>query len=210
MIVHPFSAHLTELQIVDIADGLSTRGWVALEHAIPAAQITHFRTRLCALHTQGALQQAGIGREKSANIAPQVRGDTTFWLDVASADATDHALLGWLEALRTQLNAQLFLGLDHVEAHYALYPPGGHYAKHVDRHRDSDARVLSFVLYLNETWRSEWGGQLKLYDHEGEALATIAPVAGTVVLFRSEQFPHEVIAAAQTRMSVAAWFRRKT
>jgi SM-20-related protein len=65
-------------------------------------------------------------------------------------------------------------------------------------------------LYVNESWQSAWGGQLKLYDAADQPLATIEPQGGTLVLFRSEQFPHEVVPAAQPRMSVAAWFRRRT
>jgi SM-20-related protein len=201
---------LSEAQIVDIADALAARGWVVLEQATPAAQIGAFRARISALQNQDAMRPAGIGRDKSAKTAPQVRSDTTFWLDSASADACDQALLAWLEHLRSGLNAQLFLGADSVEAHYARYPSGGHYAKHLDRHRDSDARVLSLVLYLNESWQRAWGGQLKLYDAADQPLATIEPHGGTLVLFRSEQFPHEVVPAAQPRMSVAAWFRRRT
>jgi SM-20-related protein len=205
MIVVP----LSEAQIVDIADALAARGWVALDNAIPAAQIDAFRARISSLEGEGGLRQASIGREKSVKTAPQVRSDATFWLEEASADVCDQALLTWLDELRRALNAQLFLGADAIEAHYARYPSGGRYAKHLDRHRDSDARVLSLVLYLNESWQSAWGGQLKLYDACGQLLATMEPEGGRLVLFRSEQFPHEVVPALRPRMSVAAWFRRR-
>jgi SM-20-related protein len=201
---------LSEAQIVDIADALAARGWVVVAGAIPAAHIEAFRARISALEHQGAMRQASIGRDKNAKTAPQVRNDATFWLDESSADDCDQALIAWLEQLRSTLNAHLFLGAETVEAHYARYPSGGHYAKHLDRHRDSDARVLSLVLYVNESWQSAWGGQLKLYDAADQPLATIEPQGGTLVLFRSEQFPHEVVPAAQPRMSVAAWFRRRT
>ncbi len=201
---------LSDAQIVSIAQALASAGFVVLPEAIPAAQILPFRERILQIFGSGEMRAAGIGRAQSAQTAPQVRSDATFWLKDDGENEADKAALAWLEHLRVQLNAQLFLALDHAEAHYALYPPGGHYSKHLDRHRDSDARVLSIVLYLNESWQNAWGGQLKLYDAADTLLATVEPHAGTIVVFRSEQFPHEVVPAAQMRMSIAAWLRRRT
>jgi hypothetical protein len=63
----------------------------------------------------------------------------------------------------------LQLGLFDFECHFALYPPGAGYRRHLDRFtgRDSSAdegaRVLSCVLYLNREWGPEDRGQLRLY-----------------------------------------------
>jgi SM-20-related protein len=113
-----------------------------------------------------------------------------------------------LDTLRVALNRRLFLGLGEVEAHYAAYPPGGGYARHRDRFRDSDARVVSLVTYLNEDWNADDGGALRLYfDEEGcDAGVEVAPSRGSVC-FLSE-LEHEVLPARCERMSIAAWFRR--
>jgi len=112
--------------------------------------------------------------------------------------------------LREQLDRELFLGLRELEAHYALYPPGARYARHRDRFRDDDARVLSAVLYLNDDWNEADGGALRLYFDTGVSTPyrDIAPHAGTLVLFLSAEFDHEVLPATRERLSVAAWFRR--
>jgi SM-20-related protein len=53
-------------------------------------------------------------------------------------------------------------------------------------HTDSRSRVISCVLYLNDTWEAE-GGRLRMLrsPHSyGRALAEIAPKAGTLVALR--------------------------
>ena len=78
--------------------------------------------------------------------------------------------------------------------------------------------MLSLVLYLNEEWHEDYGGELWLYPSvlEGtdivdtastEPLVRISPQYGRVVLFMSEEFPHEVRPATQDRFSLAGWFR---
>jgi SM-20-related protein len=135
-----------------------------------------------------------------------VRGDATLWLDDARTGDAAAAYLAQLDALRVALNRRLFLGVDEVEAHYALYPPGASYAKHRDRFRDDDARVVSFVTYLNPDWGDEDGGALRLSLDDGDI--DIAPRTGSVC-FLSE-LEHEVLPATRDRLSIAAWMRRRT
>jgi SM-20-related protein len=61
------------------------------------------------------------------------------------------------------LKGALSLGIEEVEAHYACYAPGVDYARHVDRFRDDDARVISLVLYPDRALyaprhRERWQG----------------------------------------------------
>jgi SM-20-related protein len=107
------------------------------------------------------------------------------------------------------LNRELMLGLVECESHYAVYPPGAGYTRHLDRLRDSDARVVSAVFYLNEAWRAADGGALRLYLADGSS-RDILPHAGTLLLFLSAQFEHEVLPATRERMSIACWMRQRT
>jgi SM-20-related protein len=117
--------------------------------------------------------------------------------------------LNWAEQLRTDLNRTLYLGLDGFESHFAHYPPGAFYRKHVDAFKDSGNRVLSLVVYLNPDWSPVDGGQLVLYDHAGSELGRFPPTMGTVAVFFSERFPHEVLTTTRDRYSIAGWFRRR-
>jgi SM-20-related protein len=64
------------------------------------------------------------------------------------------------------------------------------------------------VTYLNQDWRASDGGELVLYQDEADKNGLrILPEAGTVVLFLSDEFPHEVLPAKVDRYSIAGWFR---
>jgi SM-20-related protein len=141
-------------------------------------------------------------RSEATFAAIASRGSTT-----ASRNEAERALGDWLDDLRLRCNRELLLGLADVEAHYAIYPQGARYARHRDRFRDDDARVLSCVLYLNEAWTSEDGGALRLYTEEGTV--DITPLGGTFVAFLSADFEHEVLPARRERVALAGWFRRR-
>jgi len=104
----------------------------------------------------------------------------------------------------------LFLGLVSFEVHYAVYPPGTHYEKHRDRFRTSAERVLTAIVYLNEEWRADDGGSLRIYLSEDcTRYHDVLPAAGMFVLFRSEMLLHEVLPARRERFSLTGWLRRR-
>ena len=67
------------------------------------------------------------------------------------------------ETLRLELNRELQLGLLDFECHFAVYPPGAFYRRHLDRFATDDRRTLSCVLYLNDAWSAQDGGALRLH-----------------------------------------------
>ena len=113
-----------------------------------------------------------------------------------------------MDGLRQALNRGLYLGLEDFECHFALYPPGAFYQKHLDRFRDDDRRTVSAVLYLNDDWQPQDGGELRLYLPDG-AEREVPPLGGSLVLFLSSDFPHEVLPANRERLSLTGWFRRR-
>lgn len=64
-------------------------------------------------------------------------------------------------------------------------PPGGFLRMHVDfnRHPKGWHRRVNVLIYLNEFWRSEWGGHLQLGVGEGYKL--IEPIGGRAVIFET-------------------------
>jgi SM-20-related protein len=188
-----------------LADALRDHGACLLQNFPPPPATTALRAELLALRDAGLLRAAAIGRESSRAQREDIRGDRTLWLDDPRCGEAAAAHLQALDALRTQLNRSLFLGLRSLEAHYALYPPGAGYARHRDRFRDDDARVVSLVSYLNENWHASDGGALRLHATDGNV--DVLPYGETTVCFLSE-IEHEVLPATRGRMSIAAWFRR--
>ena len=106
------------------------------------------------------------------------------------------------------MNRRLFLGLEDFESHFALYPPGAFYLRHLDRFRDDDRRMVSAVVYLNQGWLPEHGGHLRMYL-DGNVDYDVLPIGGCLVVFLSGEIPHEVMPATRDRLSLTGWFRRR-
>ena len=69
-------------------------------------------------------------------------------------------------------------------------------------------RILSTVYYLNEDWRAGDRGQLVFFAPTGNTvITTVNPTFGSMIIFLSESFPHEVLIAHAKRRSIAGWFR---
>ena len=65
------------------------------------------------------------------------------------------------------------------------------------------------VIYLNADWPSDAGGELVIYDEHSVPRLTLAPDGGTLVLFLSDETPHEAMKATRERWSIAGWFRTR-
>ena len=190
-----------------IVDDLAEQGW-SLQPQFIASSLTLDLAEECRKRAaEGALAPAGVGRGAQQQIREGVRGDHIQWLEAGQADACDQYLQAFDE-LRVALNQGLYLGLEDFEGHFALYPPGAFYQKHVDRFRDDDRRAVSAVFYLNEGWQAEQGGALRLYLPNGET-RDVLPQAGSLLLFLSADMPHEVLPASRDRLSLTGWFRRR-
>ncbi|MGB4072203.1 2OG-Fe(II) oxygenase [Pseudomonas sp.] len=190
-----------------IVDDLAEQGW-SLQPQFIAQTLTLELAEECRKRAaQGALAPAGVGRGAQQQIREGVRGDHIQWLEAGQAPACDQYLQAFDE-LRVALNQGLYLGLEDFEGHFALYPPGAFYQKHVDRFRDDDRRAVSAVLYLNQDWQAEQGGALRLYLPNGE-VRDVLPQAGSLLVFLSADMPHEVLPANRERLSLTGWFRRR-
>jgi SM-20-related protein len=155
---------------------------------------------------RGDFSAARIGGQ-SLQRRESIRGDFTCWLR-EPLDRAERVLWEQLERLRLELNGEGFLGLFEMELHYARYPPGAGYARHVDQPRGSTQRKVSLVLYLNLDWEPAAGGELRIFDaHEG--YRDIAPVAGRLVCFLTAGREHAVMAAQRERWSISGWFRAR-
>lgn len=184
-----------------IAPAFYHQGYVVLEQAIPAD--------LCQALYQDVQQQvltaAGVGRQGQHQLNQQVRRDHTAWL--SQENSVQRQYLQLMAQLQQDMNKRCFLGLIDFEAHYARYQQGDFYQKHLDAFVGRSNRVLSTVCYLNSV---EQGGELVIYDEQEQFLTKVQPKAGTLVIFESCRFPHEVLPATQSRFSIAGWFRHNS
>lgn len=188
-------------------NALADTGW-AVTHALVSPELAvQLRREAIDLHENGYLSRAGVGRAEDHALLSSIRRDKTKWLSRESA--VQAAYLDVMEEVRLAVNSSLFMGLFSYEAHFAAYEPGAFYKRHMDAFKGARNRVLSSVFYLNEDWLVEDGGALAIYADETstEIADLVVPELGTLVLFLSEDIPHEVLPANRDRYSIAGWFR---
>lgn len=191
-----------------IVDDLAEQGWsqqnVFLSQALTAALAQECRRRAQA----GELAPAAVGRGLRQEVREGIRGDLTQWIDPGQAGCCDE-YLALMDSLRGALNRGLYAGLEGFECHFALYPPGAFYKRHLDRFHDDDRRVVSTVLYLNEAWQPGDGGELRMFLGDPAQVHDVHPVGGCLVVFMAGEVPHEVLPARRERLSLTGWFRRR-
>ena len=139
---------------------------------------------------QDSFKKAGIGNKQNYQVRSEIRGDLIEWLDREKEILFREIYFDKLGSLSEALNRNFFLGISQSEHHIAFYPAETHYEKHVDTFKNTDARVVSTVLYLNTGWQAKDGGELCLYPVNGP-VQKIEPIAGRLALFEST-LQHEV------------------
>ena len=218
----------------DLLDSLADRGWAYAPEALDAGLCAALREDAAMMDAAGETEEGRVGRGAAEARRLKVRKTRIAWLDAASP--AQARFLAGAEALRLELNRRFFLGLFEFESHFAVYPPGGFYVRHLDAFRPDRgagaaaglgeragrSRVVSLVAYLNPDWTPDKGGALALWERapEGkdgrpdlaaldaiEPAAVIPPLAGGLVLMLSETIPHEVRESFADRYAIAGWFR---
>ncbi len=194
----------------DICDALAHDALAVVPDFLPARAISALAGEARLRDAAGEFRVAAVGRGAGRVARSDIRGDRTLWLDERVPAIAERSFWQAMRSLRVELNRTLYMGLCEFECHYALYPAGGFYRRHRDQFRDrmsSGARALSCVLYLNDGWKEEDGGALRIY-RDGEP-RDVLPLGGTFVCFLSERFEHEVLPTTRERLSVTGWFRRR-
>lgn len=192
-----------------IAHDLQRDGYSIQPNALPKNLIDALRETLLALGPE-LFRQAGVGRAKQHMANSAIRRDEISWIE--SDSGAQGQWLDFAARLQQHLNRSLMLGLFSFESHFAHYAPGAFYKTHVDAFKGQANRVLSVVLYLNEDWDDGNGGEMVLYSDSqpAQTLQLVKPEPGTLAVFLSEDFPHEVLPANRDRYSIAGWYRVNT
>ena len=184
---------------------LSLRGFSIRDRFAAPEEVEALRACSRERQSRGDFAAARVGGPGAEQRREIIRGDFTCWLREPFSPC-ERVLLERLEDLRLQFNRELFLGLFELELHYARYPPGAAYARHVDQPQGSAQRRLSFVLYLNPDWRPDDGGALRIYA-AADNYVDVEPLGGRLVCFLTSDREHEVMPARRERHSISGWFR---
>ena len=192
-----------------IARELADQGWSVDPDFLPAAEVGPLRERLREWWEEGEFRRAAVGRGAQRRILDEVRGDHVRWIDFATGGRFRDLCARYWEPLRLAVNQHLLLGLFSLEGHVTVYPPGSFYVRHLDRFQGATHRTLSAILYLNEDWTADDGGELRLYmtgPGGQEQPLDVLPRAGTLVTFLSASMWHEVLPTRRERLSFTTWF----
>ncbi|QCR24168.1 2OG-Fe(II) oxygenase [Pontibacter sp. SGAir0037] len=200
--------HLQQFEL--LADKLSEDGYAIIDNFISKQQIRDLLAVLNHHQEQGTFKKAGIGASDQYQVDKQVRGDYIRWIEPSQALPPTRVFLNRMDELMRYINRTCYLGLKDYEFHFTVYPPGTVYKRHIDQFQTNDHRQLSCILYLNEDWLPEHGGNLRLYlpkvDGSEEEI-DVLPVAGRLACFRSNLLPHEVLPATRHRYSLTGWLK---
>lgn len=190
-------------------DLLAEQGWVVRDDLIDIDLCKRLYAHCLHAWEQHLFHPAAVGRGSNEAVHTDIRGDAISWIEDHDPSEAVSEFLRWSQALRQRLNQCLYAGLQTNEFHFARYPAGQGYKKHMDQHREQRLRRISLVLYLNEHWAAEDGGQLCLYapDDHDRLTTRVLPRQGRLVLFRSDVILHEVLPCHRPRYSLTGWFR---
>jgi SM-20-related protein len=194
---------LHNVSITSSVDQLAERGYVVLTDMFNTNLLQKSLAYLKQQQVRNAFKKAAIGNLQNQVVAQEIRGDEIYWLNKEKDSALSELFVEY-DKLVSTLKNEMRISLVDYEIHFAHYPVGTFYKKHVDTFQTDTSRVFSVVLYLNENWCEEDGGHIALYPTEEEQIL-VPPKMGTMVIFNSLQIPHEVLPTNASRYSLTGW-----
>jgi SM-20-related protein len=193
-----------------IISDIASSHYCIIDDFFSIEEVSILRTSLLEKNKQDAFKKAAIGNHVNELIIKSIRGDMILWIDESRRDESEMVFFNKINDLVTYLNKTCFLGILQKEFHYALYPKGTFYKRHIDTFQNDDRRKLSIVCYLNEeNWQPENGGELVLYLNSNEVEKVIYPLPGRVVIFESQIIEHEVKPVNTERLSITGWLKTR-
>jgi SM-20-related protein len=166
---------------------------------------THLKENLLRLFAEKQMLSAGTGNDTLVVHDKLMRNDKIYWLDRNHNNIYENDFFDLMDNFVKHLNSTCYTGITGYEFHYALYETGSFYKRHLDQFRNNDSRKYTMILYLNEGWKENDGGQLRIYHTGSEQ--NISPVNGKSVFFKSSELEHEVLVTNKPRMSITGWLK---
>lgn len=191
-----------------IISDITTQKYSIVDDFFSTEEILLIRESLIEKYKEDEFKKSAIGNRVNEVVKKSIRGDVILWIDEATANTAESIFFNKINDFKEYLNRTCFLGINQKEFHYAIYPTGTFYKRHLDTFQNDDRRKLSIVCYLNnENWQPENGGELVLYlEHEEK---TIYPFLGKVVIFESQVLEHEVKPVNTPRLSITGWLKTR-
>ena len=195
-----------------IIDDLIHKKFSIVDNFFHAKEVKILRNSLLHKYEEDNFKKAAIGNRTNEVIAKSIRGDFILWMNEAEGIEAEKVFFQKISSLISYLNRTCFMGILTKEFHYALYPEGTFYRRHLDTFQNDGRRKLSIVCYLNEeNWVPENGGELAIYlpKEDTEETVNIYPLPGRIVIFESQELEHEVKPVKVPRLSITGWLKTR-
>jgi hypothetical protein len=204
-----------------IARGLSTEGYYTSVGILPMDMIALIRNQAVELRKQGRFEQSWSERIVGDGSVQRFDKEGVF---ACEPDGQDYDVAPDMIVYMSVLLQTLPMALNHAfdvessqqvsnpslsnssfNAKLAVTLPGGStYPLHIDNPQGlavHDTRKLTCILYLNPEYQADRGdgGELRLWleaDGENIRKVDLTPEGGRMVLFWSDEIPHEVLPTA--------------
>jgi SM-20-related protein len=221
-----------EISRIDASDlaTLRDQGYVIIDDFLTSETwMEALRDDVMNLRQKNKFKIAKIGQDSTNTLNEEIRVAETCFLGRDKPELKDvhnqarEKLYEVLETLRMDLQEGGGNKLDPnlSEFLYAYYPTGGFYRRHRDAVKGSASwlREYSLLLYLNEeSYDPDTdGGRLRVHfdsggdflpDGEAPLFQDVDAFGGTLVIFESNKFPHEVLDTVAERFAVVGWYNR--
>ena len=210
---------------------LDTEGYVVKDHFLgDATDVAQVKQEAERLKEEGILKPAGMSQGQNRWNNSKIRGDLHTWLNDRSKLLVLwkcpqlSKLLDKMQSLQQELNSRCQFESSRTQVQLACYPgEGSRYVRHLDAFVGGSTRRITVLYYMNESWKKEDGGELRLYKQkpsdnnettqkkkaekeEEEAYVDVEPLADRVIIFQSRVIEHEVLPSHAMRFALTMWF----
>lgn len=195
-----------------VIDALMEQKYSVVDDFFSREEVLALRETLLSKYEEDRFKKSAIGNQANEQVIGAIRGDFILWLDENNADPAEQQFFAKINDFVNYLNRTCYMGINEKEFHYAVYPEGTFYKRHLDTFQNDSRRKLSMVCYLNdEDWQPEYGGELTIYldDNGSEKAIDFYPMQGRMVIFESQLLEHEVKPVKRERLSITGWLKTR-
>lgn len=187
-----------------IIDDYINKGFCIINDWLTPSETDTLRAELITIYQEDCFKKSAVGNRLNESLERSIRSDFIYWIDEAKLAKV---FFDKINDFINYINKTCFAGIVTKEFHYAVYPQGSFYKKHIDTFQNDDRRTISIACYLNKNWQKSDGGQLRLYLESQEL--EIFPTNGTIAFFDSKIIEHEVlpVLSENKRLSITGWLK---
>jgi hypoxia-inducible factor (prolyl hydroxylase) len=204
---------------VRICESLRDTNYAVIDDLLPEADALALRDEVAKLYADGHMSDGAIGSGtdgSTGTVRHTMRTDKMVWMEgsesfvgpqmrkhITRMDIITQKIAIFFRGVAKE---HTWAGPHRTKAMATVYAgTGARYVPHYDN-PNGNGRKLTTLLYLNEGWKPQHGGVMRLKTNK--TVVSIAPLLNRLVFFWSDRrVPHEVLpATGPDRYAVTIWY----